>query len=63
MREVLENLEKALQHADQARHPLASRDKTFHNRVLVKIVDAARLDLSSALTMLRGEKEETCEKS
>jgi len=56
VREAIEHLEKALEHTDQARIPLAKREKAFHNRVLVRIVDAARLDLTSALTMLRDEK-------
>jgi len=56
VQEAIEHLEKALEHVDQARKPLAKREKTFNNRVLVRIVDAARLDLSSALVMLRDEK-------
>ncbi len=62
MREAIEHLRKALWHVDQARDPLARREKTFNHRVLVRIVDAAGLSLSSALTMLKKEEEETCEK-
>jgi len=63
VQESLEHLKKALEHVDKARKPLAEREKTFNNRILVRIVDFAGLHLSSALMMLSESKEETCEKS
>jgi len=63
VREAIEHLEKALAHVGKVRNPLAKREKTLDNRVLVRLVANAGLDISAALIMLRTEKEETCEKS
>ena len=63
MREAIEHLQKALEHTDKACKPLAKRERTLDNSVLVRLVDNARQDIASALLMLRGEEKETCEKS